>query len=119
MGDERLLEGMQVVAIGRQALDGDDLGVLVGDGEGQAARDAPPIQQDGAGPALPVVAALLGAGESEMFAQRIQQRRAGIDGEPVGRPVHLQSDFKVHSVCVSSSPVGYKSSLKQTLVAKK
>ena len=39
--DERLLEGVQVGAIGCQPLDGDDLGVLVGDGEGKAAIDAP------------------------------------------------------------------------------
>ena len=81
MVDERLLEGMQVVAIGRQPLDGDDLGVLVRDGEGQAAIDASAIEQDDAGSALPMIAALLGAGESEPLAQRIQQRR--VDQEPV------------------------------------
>ena len=36
MVDERLLERMQVVAIGCQPLDGDDLGVLVRDGQGRA-----------------------------------------------------------------------------------
>ncbi len=66
--NERLVEGVQVVAIGRQSLDGNDLGVLVGDGEGEAAIDAPAIEQDGAGAALPVVAALLGAGEAEPLA---------------------------------------------------
>src|SRR5258708_1695959 len=98
--DERLLEGVQVVAIGRQPLDGDDLGVLVRDGEGQAAIDASPVEQDGAGAALPVVAALLGAGESEPLAQRIQQRGAGINGKPVYRPVHPQRDLKIHNVCL-------------------
>jgi len=74
MVDERLLEGVQVVAIGRQPFDGDDLSFLVRDGQGQAAIDAPTVEQDGAGPTLPVVAALLGAGEAEPLAQRIQQR---------------------------------------------
>ncbi len=104
--DERLLEGVQVVAICRQPLDGDDLGILVRDSEGQAAIDASPVEQDGAGAALPVVAALLGAGESEPLAQRIQERRAGIDGKPVRCPVHSEGDLKVHSVCVSFGPVG-------------
>ena len=101
MVDERLLERMQVVSIGRQPFDGDDLSVLVRDGEGQAAIDAPPVEQDGAGSALPVVAALLGAGEPEPLAQRIQQRRARINGQLVGRSVHPQGDFKVHSRRVS------------------
>ncbi len=101
MRDERLLEGVQVCAICRQPLDRDDLGVLMGDGEGEAARDAPPVEQDGAGAALPVVAALLGSGDSEPLAQGIQECRPGIDGKPVCRPVHLQGDLKVHGVCVS------------------
>src|SRR5258708_11292092 len=62
--NERLLERVQVVAIGRQPFDGDDLSVLVRDGEGQAAIDAPTVEQDGARAALPVGAALLGAGEA-------------------------------------------------------
>jgi hypothetical protein len=119
MRDECLLEGVQVVAICRQPLDGDDLGILVRDGEGQAAIDASPIEQDGAGAALPVVAALLGAGESEPLAQRIQQRGGRINGQPVGRPVHPQRDLKVHCVYISFGPVGDKSSRRQTLVAKK
>src|SRR6266705_1541167 len=53
MVDERLLERMQVVATLRQPLDGDDLSILLRDGEGQAARDAPAVEQDGAGAALP------------------------------------------------------------------
>jgi hypothetical protein len=44
MVDERLLERMQVLATFRQALDGDDLSVLVRDGEGQAAVDAPAVE---------------------------------------------------------------------------
>jgi len=101
MRDERLLEGMQVVATLRQPFDGDDLSLLVRDGEGQAAIDASAIEQDGAGTALPMIAALLGAGESEPLAQRIQQRRARIDNKRMFCPVHPQSDLKVHSRRVS------------------
>ncbi len=106
MVDERLLERMQVVAIGCQPLDGDDLGVLVRDGQGQAAIDAPAVEQDGAGSALPVVAALLGAGEAEPLAQGIQQCRACIDNKRMFCPVHPQGDFKVHSIHVSFGSSG-------------
>ncbi len=108
MVDERLLERMQVVAIGCQPLDGDDLGVLVRDGEGQAAIHAPAVEQDGAGSALPVVAALLGAGEAEPLAQRIQQRRPRIDNKRMCCPVHPQGDLKVHRKRVSFGRVSYK-----------
>ena len=69
-----------------QPLDGDDLGILVRDGEGQTAIDAPTVEQNGAGAALPMVAALLGAGEAEPLAQRIQQRRARIDNKRMCLP---------------------------------
>ncbi len=84
-----------------------DLGVLVGDGEGQAAIDAPAVEQDGAGAALPVVAALLGAGEAQPLAQRIQQCCAGIDNKRMCCPVHPQRDLKVYRKRVSSGRVRY------------
>src|SRR5258708_4415321 len=64
--DERPLERVQVVATHRrQPLDRDDLTVLMRDGERQAAIDSSPVQQDGAGAALPMIAALLRAGNAE------------------------------------------------------
>ena len=71
------------------------------DGEREAAVHAPTIEQDGTGTALPVVAPLLGAGESETLAQRVQERRPGIDDKPVRCLVHPESDLYVHSSCVS------------------
>src|SRR5262245_40544167 len=71
--DERLLERVQPVAL-RQALDRRDPGAGVHDGEREAGVDAPPVDQDGAGAALAVVAALLGPGQAEVLAQRVQQR---------------------------------------------
>ena len=68
LGDEaylRLLERVEVVAVGRQAFDGDDRGVLVRDGERQAAVDPTAVEQDRAGAALAVIAALLGAGDPQ------------------------------------------------------
>src|SRR5438034_341502 len=51
------------------------------DGESQAGVDAPAVDQHRAGPALPVVAALLGARQVEMFAQRVEQRGTWIQVE--------------------------------------
>src|SRR6266516_425092 len=87
--DERPLEGVQGLAICKP-LDGDDLGVLVRDGECEAAIHTTTIEQDGTGAALTVVAALLGTGESETFAQRVQECRPGIDEKPMRCPVHAE-----------------------------
>ena len=49
------------------------------DRERQAGIDAPAIDDHGAGAALAVVAALLGAGEMQMLAQRIEQGGASVE----------------------------------------
>src|SRR6266852_4169976 len=59
---KRSLQRVQVSIIGKP-LDGDDLGILMRDGESKATVHAPAIKENGAGAALPVVAALLRAGE--------------------------------------------------------
>jgi hypothetical protein len=78
MFDKRSLQRVQVLIAG-DPLDRDDLGTLMCDGESEATVYSPAIKQNGTGPALPVVTALLWTGESEMLAQRIQERRPGID----------------------------------------
>ena len=60
--DEGLLHGMQG-ALQRQALDGGDLGVVEGHGEGHAGIHPPPVHDHRAGAALAAVAALLGSGQ--------------------------------------------------------
>lgn len=67
MRDERLLQGMQARAF-RDAFDGDDLGILVRDGQRETAIDAPPIEQDSTRATLAVIAALLGAGDAQPLA---------------------------------------------------
>jgi hypothetical protein len=73
MVDERGLDGVKRAPL-RQALDRQDLRAVVADREREARVDAPPVEQDGAGPALPAVAALLGSGEVEPFAKQVEQR---------------------------------------------
>ena len=72
------LHRMQVVRRA-QALDGGDLVALVHHRERQAGVDPPAVDDHRAGAALAVVAALLGAGEMQVLAQRIEQRGAGVD----------------------------------------
>jgi hypothetical protein len=56
-----------------EALDGGDLRALVHHRQAQAGHDPPPIHQHRAGAALALVAALLGAGQVHVLAQRVQQ----------------------------------------------
>ena len=88
MVDERLLQRMQR-AVRRQALDGGDLGAVLHDRERQAGIDPPPVDQHRAGAALAVIAALLGAGQVEMVAQRVEQRRPRRDLSCVSTPLTI------------------------------
>ena len=77
MGDERGLHGMQLLAA-RDALDGEDVGAVMADGQRQARIDPPAVDQHGAGAALAAVASLLGPGELKPLAQEVEQRDAGV-----------------------------------------
>jgi hypothetical protein len=48
-------------------------------GQAQAGIDAAAVDDHGAGAALALVAALLGAGQVQVFAQQVEQRGAGVD----------------------------------------
>ena len=50
------------------------------------------------------VAALLRAGVAQPFAERVQQRGAGVDRQPVALPVDPQGDLGVHSRTVPRVP---------------
>ena len=52
---------------------------LRGQRQRQARQHAAALDQDGAGAALAVVAALLGAGKTDMLAQGVEHRGARID----------------------------------------
>jgi hypothetical protein len=57
-----MLQGMQRAVPGK-SFDSRDLRAIFHDGERQAGIDSPVIDQHGAGAALPVIAAFLGAGQ--------------------------------------------------------
>ena len=82
---------MQLAAAG-ESFDGQQvLFVRVADGR-DAGRDAFAVQQDGAGATLAFAAAVLGAGQFQLFAQDLQQRPLRIRGDGSGLAVDRESD---------------------------
>src|SRR4051794_9269943 len=72
MIDEGLLQRMQR-ALRRQPFDGGHAGAVLHHGEGEAGNDPASVHQHRTRTALAVIAALLGAGEVEVIAQRVEQ----------------------------------------------
>ncbi len=64
MIDEGLLHGVKRAVGSGQALDGSDLFAASLDGERETGKHPAPIEMHGAGATLPVIAALLAAGEA-------------------------------------------------------
>jgi hypothetical protein len=64
----------------------------VHDGEREAAVDSPLVDENGAGAALALIAPLFASGEMQVFAQGIEERRAGIDVERVNLAVDSKLD---------------------------
>jgi hypothetical protein len=96
MRDERPLQQMEVSVA--KPLGGDDLHVLMCDRRCQPAERAAPLQQDRAGAALPVIAALLHPGHAQPLPQRIQRRGPGVHGQAVLRTVHPERDLDTHDL---------------------
>ena len=89
--DERLLDGMQFIAVG-ETFNGRDLVALVGDGQREAGVHAAAVDEDRAGAALPVVTAFFGAGKVQSLPQRIEDRDPRLQVQRVTLPVDLQSN---------------------------
>src|SRR5689334_16008378 len=89
--DEGPLHRVQLLFAG-QPLDRRHLVPLAGHGQGQAGEHPPAIDPDRAGAAGALVAALLGAGEVEVLAQRVEQAHPGLEGDRVRPAVDGQGD---------------------------
>src|SRR5215203_4402971 len=87
--------GRAADAVLGESLGRDDLRPIASDGQGEATVGAHPVQQDGAGAALAVVATLLRAGLPEPFPERVQKRRSNVDDERVLGSVHLERYLSV------------------------
>ena len=90
MVDEGLLHGMQIAVRAGQALDRGDLAALGRHREREAGEGASPVDMDRAGAALALVAALLGPGEADVLAQRVEQGRPHVEREVVVLPIDPQ-----------------------------
>jgi hypothetical protein len=90
MLNEGGLHGVEMARL-TNAFDGSDLVIGMHDSEGQAGVDATSVDMDGAGAALAVVAALLGAGQDEVLAEAIEEGSARVEAEFVGLPVDSKS----------------------------
>src|SRR5262245_11314652 len=90
--DEGLLHGMQRPPARREALDGRDRTPLRCYRERQARQHPTSCDQDRAGTALAMVAALLRSREVEMIAQRVEQRRADVERQTMAAAVDVERD---------------------------
>jgi hypothetical protein len=65
---------------------------FAGDGQRQARQDASPIHPDRARAAGALVAALLGAGEVEALAQRVEQADPRLDPHHLSHTIDREAD---------------------------
>ncbi len=63
-------------AVAAQALDSDDVRALDLNCKGETSTSAPPVDEDGAGPAHAVIAARVGTDEPERIAEKVDERGA-------------------------------------------
>src|SRR5207245_6640343 len=97
LGGTELDEGslQRVQLRGRaQALDGRDRSALDLDGEEQAAQLRLAVDEHRAGAALAQLAAVLGAGEAEVFTQHLEQRLVAGKGQLDGVAVDAQAQLQ-------------------------
>jgi hypothetical protein len=101
--DKSLLHRMQRTVGAGEAFDGGDFLTLCHRDEGEAGQNAAAVDHDRAGAALTMVAAFLGTGEPDMFAQGIEQCGAAVEVEIV----LLAVDGQRHVDPITRGQVGY------------
>ena len=89
--DERALHRVQLVAVG-EPFDRRDRVALGGERERQAGEHAAPVDPDRARAAGALVAALLGPGQAQVLAQRVEQARARFERHRARGAVDVQRD---------------------------
>ena len=86
-------------AVAGEAAGGGDLRPVVRHRESEAGEVAAAVEEHRAGPALAVVAALLGAGDAQPLAEGVEQRRPGVDADVVAGAVDGQVDLRHQRTC--------------------
>ncbi len=87
--DKRRLHRVQIAGLS-QALDRRHVVTIMHHGKREARVDAASTDQYGAGPALTVIATLLGSGQGKVFAQCVEKGRAIVNIEVSDLSVDLQ-----------------------------
>ena len=90
--DERLLHGMQRAVRPGEAFDRRDLASLRRRRKREAGENALAVHQDGASAALTVVAAFLGAGETDVLTQRVEKARADVERQPALLAIDVKTE---------------------------
>src|ERR1051325_4882990 len=93
--DERLLKRMQRAVFG-EPFDRFDLLAIAGDRERQARAHEPAVHRHAARAADADAAAFLGAGEADVFADRVQQKAVRLDLDIAALAVDDQCDGALH-----------------------
>src|SRR5258705_165739 len=102
--DEGRRHGMQGASRGRKDFCRRDLASGRLHRQRQARSDAAAFDMYGAGTTLSVVAAFLGARQTEPFAQHVEERRARIERERMVRPIYseLHGNFRSGATAAGS-----------------
>ena len=89
MPDEGGLQGMEHL-VPSKTFNGGDVAALILDGKCEAREDAFPVDQNLAGAAPALVAALLCAGQIQMIAECVEKAHARIERDLVHGPVDAE-----------------------------
>jgi hypothetical protein len=103
MVDERLLHRVEGIT-GGEAFYCGDLRAIFHDGESHAGQHSFSVDQDGAGPALAVIAPFPGSWQVEVFAEKIDQHRPWLNIHLPALAVYVQRDGR-RSACFHSQHV--------------
>src|SRR2546425_2787079 len=88
---ERLLDRVKQLTIG-EALDGGDAGPVSLNGQHQARARRLLVDENGARAAHAVLAAHVGAGQTQLVSEKVAQQQARLDVALVGEPIDLEVD---------------------------
>ena len=111
MLDEGVLERKQMAGLS-EAFNRSDRTILILHGQGEAGVDPFAVDQYRASSAGALVATLLGAGESQMFAEKIEQRSAYIRFEIEGLAIYKEMHGGLHGTV---TPARHRAMKRRTL----
>ncbi len=101
---EGFLDGVEMVGIGSQAFDGENVVAVGLDREEQARTHRLAVEEDGAGPAHAMLTPHVGAGEAQVVADKVAEEQSRLDLALVGDAVDADGDGDSLAHAVTSWP---------------